>query len=160
MFGATEAIIHLMNDYAETFDGGAIERFTRLFSVARLHFEGMADLRGENEVKAFVAERVLLYDGSPRTNHILSNIDIRRDSDGRTAAASSYVTVMQAMHDFPLQVIGTARYRDRFRLDDDGWRFEERIVTACGAIPAAICDAGAHPRPEPEGPQQKIPLVG
>lgn len=108
----------LMTRYCETFDGGRVDEFAALFERGRLHFERMADLRGADEVTRFIDERVFLYDGRPATSHQLANTRIDPAGPGR-ATASSYVAVYQALADFPLQVIATARYVDRF-VEEDG----------------------------------------
>ncbi|MFI2073943.1 nuclear transport factor 2 family protein [Streptomyces triculaminicus] len=40
----------------------------------------------------------------------------------------SYVTVLQALPDLPLQPVAGGRYHDRFERRDGQWRFAERRV--------------------------------
>ncbi|MGW0632590.1 nuclear transport factor 2 family protein [Streptomyces sp. NPDC002758] len=47
---------------------------------------------------------------------------------GGTAVSRSYVTVLQALPDLPLQPIAGGRYHDRFEWRDGQWRFVERRV--------------------------------
>lgn len=41
-----------------------------------------------------------------------------------------YITVLQAVSDFPLQPVFAGRYQDRFELVGDEWRWLERRVIA------------------------------
>lgn len=118
-----------MNEYAEWFDSGQIDRFATLFRRGRLVFEGMADLTGSDDVLAFIHDKVILYRGRPRTSHVLTNIGIEVGEDGVSATATSYVTVFQSAPEFPLQVIVTGRYSDRYFHDGEDWCFAERITT-------------------------------
>jgi hypothetical protein len=72
---------------------------------------------------------VRLYDGVPSTQHVTTNGVVTLDAGGKSAAARSYFTVLQALADFPLQVVVAGKYADRFVLDGDGWRFAERVVS-------------------------------
>ncbi|MEU5844915.1 nuclear transport factor 2 family protein [Saccharopolyspora shandongensis] len=69
-----------------------------------------------------------LADGTPRTQHVVSNIAIEVDEQAGAAVSRSYVTVLQALPDLPLQPIAAGRYHDRFECRDGRWRFAERRV--------------------------------
>ena len=72
---------------------------------------------------------VILYeDGTPRTKHVLSNIEIEVDDTAGTARARCIFTVLQGAPDTPLAAVLAGRYHDRFERAKDGWRFVERIV--------------------------------
>jgi hypothetical protein len=121
-------ILQLLHLYAHAVDAGDFETFGGLFAKGTFRIPGHT-MRGADEVKRHARESVLLYDGSPRTNHFVQNPLIEIDPDQRTARVSSYVQVLQEVPpDFPLQTIATARYRDRLRRDEAGWRFEERVA--------------------------------
>ncbi len=123
-------IRRLMHSYCELFDSGRIEQFTTLFARATLTFVGLDEpCVGSAGLQDFIDRRVLLYDGRPRTNHVVGNVDIDVAPDRLSARATSHVTVLQATRDLPLQVIGTARYADRYGRDDGGWYFAERRAT-------------------------------
>ena len=83
---------------------------------------------GAEGVLAFLDEHVLLYDGLPCTKHVTTNLVVDVDEDEQTATASSYVTVFQALPDFPLQPILLGRYKDRFERVDGVWRWRARQV--------------------------------
>ena len=120
-----------MNDYCRLIDVGDIEGFARLFERGSWGVEG--EPGGPAVGAAQVRERlsaVPLYDGLPRTMHLMSNVDIAIDSD-TSAYATSVITVMQAVPpQFPLQAIFVGRYPDRFMRDGDEWYFEERVIEA------------------------------
>jgi hypothetical protein len=70
---------------------------------------------------------VILYeDGTPRTQHVTTNVVVDVDEPAGTATARSRVTVFQAVPGLPLQPIAAGRYRDRFQRHDRRWRFAER----------------------------------
>ncbi|HEX4225523.1 MAG TPA: nuclear transport factor 2 family protein, partial [Pseudonocardiaceae bacterium] len=73
-----------------------------------------------------LTDTVIRYpDGTPRTQHVTTNIAI--DVDGDQATATSYVTVFQAVTDLlALQPIASGRYRDTFTRHNGQWRFVER----------------------------------
>lgn len=65
--------------------------------------------------------------GSPRTKHLTTNVRVRVADTNTEATALSYVTVVQAAGELPLQPILTGRYFDEFARDGGGWRFTRRL---------------------------------
>ncbi|MCW5892516.1 MAG: nuclear transport factor 2 family protein [bacterium] len=61
-------------------------------------------VRGRDAIRARYAD-VLLYDGVPATQHVVTNLVV--DAHGDDATARSRFTVFQACPDFPLQAIVT-----------------------------------------------------
>ncbi len=110
--------------YAELFDTGQFEDFAAQFAHGAWH---NAD-PGADGVLRYLEAHVLTYDGSPRTRHVTTNLVIDVDEDAGTATAQSYVTVFQALPDFPLQPIFSGRYDDQFERVGDEWRWLERRV--------------------------------
>ncbi len=86
--------------------------------------------RSSAELEQAFHDWIRLYDdGTPRTKHVMTNIDIFVAPDGRTAESWTYFTVLQATDGFPLQIVIAGRYHDRFARDGDdagGWHFTER----------------------------------
>ena len=73
-------------------------------------------------------EQTRLYDdGTPRTKHVITNVNIQLDGD--SATASSYATVFQQTDVLPLQPIASGRYLDRFDARRRSWRFADRLIT-------------------------------
>jgi hypothetical protein len=123
-------ILQLIHRYSHAVDSGDFDTFADLFSKGTFTSVGRS-MRGRDEVKHHAVTSVLLYDGSPRTNHFVENPLIEIAPDRRSARATSYVQVLQeVLPDFPLQTIATARYRDTFGRDEDGWHFTERVAEA------------------------------
>ena len=124
------AIEHLLNSYAHHFDSGDFDAFAALFANGTLHLRGVwQPARGVEAVREMLDARVILYDGSPRTNHLLHNSLVEASADGRTARARTYVQVLQGVDGFPIQTIATGVYDDLLTRRDDGtWEFTERTA--------------------------------
>jgi len=70
-----------------------------------------------------------------------SRVKVTIADDGETARARSYVTVYQALPDFPLQAIFIGGYIDDFVNVDGAWRFSQRQ-----AVPYFVGDLSRHAR--------------
>lgn len=119
----------LVYRYAERMDGGDFAGVAALFDGAVYRAAGGPELIGAAALESTLKAMVRLYDGVPSTKHVTTNLVIRIDADGAHATARSYFTVLQALADFPLQVIVAGRYEDRFTNRDGAWRFAERVVS-------------------------------
>jgi 3-phenylpropionate/cinnamic acid dioxygenase small subunit len=126
------AINHLLMTYAEHVDAGRWDDMAALFEHASYRIEhadtgDVSSYQGAAPVRAFGEQTIVHADGTPRTKHVITNVDIRLDGD--RAASSCYATVLQQVDDFPLQPIAAGRYLDRFERVDGTWRFSERTLT-------------------------------
>ncbi|GAA4611350.1 nuclear transport factor 2 family protein [Actinoallomurus liliacearum] len=121
-------IENLIARYAELVDDGDFAGLDALFAGAT--FVGSAaPVSGRGEIEKMFRETLIVYgDGTPRTQHVTTNLAIEVDEEAGTATARSYVTVLQALPDLPLQPIAAGRYQDRFERRDGRWRFLERRV--------------------------------
>ncbi|MEV5748954.1 nuclear transport factor 2 family protein [Actinoallomurus sp. NPDC052308] len=121
-------IENLIARYAELVDDGDFAGLDALFADAT--FVGSAaPVSGRGEIEKMFRETLIVYgDGTPRTQHVTTNLAIEVDEEAGTATARSYVTVLQALPDLPLQPIAAGRYRDRFERRHGEWRFLERRV--------------------------------
>lgn len=133
-------ISNLLAEYSERFDTGDFQGFGVLFAHGTW-FPTVADGPGAAPVQRWCEENILLYDGIPRTKHVITNIALEIDATAGSAAARSYVTVWQHLADFPLQVIFMGRYRDRMERVDGTWQFRERFV-----LPDMLGDMSRHMR--------------
>ena len=124
MTEAVKEISDLMFRYAELFDTGAFDEFAQLFEHGTWHKAGV----GAAAARQWIDDNVRVYDGSPRTKHVTTNVVVDVDEAGDTATASAYVMVFQALPDFPLQPIFAGRYRDRLARIDGRWQFLERTI--------------------------------
>jgi len=120
-----------MNEYCYRIDAGDIQGFADLFEAATFRIIG--DPAGGDSGAQAVFDRlqnVILYDGKPRTKHVMTNVEIEIDEAAGRAAAQSYITVLQAVPpDFPLQAIFSGHYHDRFDRTEHGWRFTLREIS-------------------------------
>ena len=119
-----EQITALVYRYCELFDTGQFDEFAALFEHGQWH---RAD-PGAAAARRWIEDNVHLYDGLPRTKHLTTNLTVEVDEAHGTAVARSYVTVLQALPDFPLQPIFAGRYQDQFARVDGRWRWTRREV--------------------------------
>jgi len=101
---AVKQISDMMFRYAELFDTGRFDEFAALFEHGTWH-------------KA-----------KPGAKAARKWIDDNVDEAAGTAEATAYVTIFQALPDFPLQPIFSGRYQDRFTRIDGGWWWSQRAV--------------------------------
>jgi len=135
------AITALIHAYAERLDDGDLDGVAALFAAATWRTPARAEpLRGAAAVRR-AYDPVLLYDGRPCTQHVLTNVTVTVAPDGATATARSYFTVLQARPDLPLQPIICGRYHDAFARGADGWRFTDRLI-----LPDLLGDLSRHLR--------------
>ncbi|MDA2957557.1 MAG: nuclear transport factor 2 family protein [Ilumatobacteraceae bacterium] len=127
--GDEREIVNLLFAYAEAVDGGRFDDVSALFESAEVFMGGpeRPSMPGSH-VGSMMEKMVMLYDGVPNTKHVVTNTIIEAD-DHEHASTRSYFTVSQCVPgEFPLQVVASGRYHDRFLRTDAGWRFAERIV--------------------------------
>lgn len=120
-----DAIENLLARYCELFDSGDLDGYAALFEDAEIANQFAAS-SGPEAVKAFFEQNGLFYDGLPHTRHVISNLHIEVAPDGQTARARSYVTVFQALTDFPLQPVFIGQYQDELVKRQGEWRFASR----------------------------------
>jgi hypothetical protein len=83
-------------------------------------------LAGIAEVRRLY-DRVILYDGLPRTRHVISNV-IVEFGDATTARSRCRFTVLQSPPGAALTMILAGRYHDRFQRLGGTWWFADRLV--------------------------------
>jgi ketosteroid isomerase-like protein len=121
-----DAIRTLIHAYAERIDGGDIDGVVDLFEKAQLVAADGSAFSGRETLRSLWAGGLKLYDGIPRTHHLITNIDITLSDDGQRATSRSYATVVQAVPGFALQVVAASRHNDTFSKDGGAWHFVER----------------------------------
>src|SRR5512144_2316524 len=97
------AITALVMGYAERIDAGDLAGVAAYFADATYRSVPGGEYRGAAAVRAVLEERVMLYEGVPRTKHVTTNLIVELAGDA--AAARSYFTVLQAAPGAPLQPI-------------------------------------------------------
>ncbi len=142
MNDAHRAILRLMNDYCYRIDAGDLAGFADLFrhgTWRRAQDDPAADAAGAAAVREAL-DSVILYDGKPRTKHVMSNVQIDVQAGGERARAQCYILVFQAVPpDFPLQPIFAGHYHDEFERVDGTWRFLLRAIA-----PDLVGDLSRH----------------
>jgi 3-phenylpropionate/cinnamic acid dioxygenase small subunit len=124
-----DAIRALIYTYAERLDAGDLESVAQLFTDATLRSNLRAEVRrGSRAALETFRGSVALYDGSPCTKHVTTNVVIEVDSSRGTATARSYFSVLQARPELPLQVIIAGRYHDQFARTGGNWHFTDRMI--------------------------------
>ena len=123
-----EQILHLMNLYGFTIDTGDFEAFAELFAHGEWTMEGGASAIGKAQLLAGMTNIRLYVDGTPKTRHTTTNIDLIIDEESGTAKSQCYVTVFQQTSDFPLQVIFSGHYFDDFERMAEAWHFKKRLI--------------------------------
>ncbi len=137
---AEQLILALMAEYCDSIDRGDLDGCAALFRGGRWGIAGQL-AEGEAAVRALLAN-VTLYDGVPRTRHLMSNVLIEVAADGNRASARSCIMVMQGVPpDFPLQAIFIGSYRDVFVREREQWCFRERVI-----VPDLVGDLSRHRR--------------
>jgi uncharacterized protein (TIGR02246 family) len=139
---AAEAVRALVVAYAERLDAGDLDGVAALFehAVVRAARTG-TELGGRDAVRGMYDPVIRYDDGTPRTQHVLANIDVRVDEDGGTATSRCVFTVWQATPTAGLRPVLTGRYQDRFARTGTDWRFTERVIHA-----DLLGDLSAHMR--------------
>jgi 3-phenylpropionate/cinnamic acid dioxygenase small subunit len=126
-------ISNLIYRYAQLLDGGDLDGVAGLFEHGRICgvpdgppetvFVGTARVREMYEM----ATRIYA-DGTPKTKHNTTNIQLDIDDAQGSARSTSYYCVTQATPDLPLQVIVTGHYKDTFHRVDGVWWFDSRTM--------------------------------
>ncbi len=123
---AYEAITRLIYTYGERIDAGDFAGVAEVFANATLTFEGFGDaVSGARDIESLYVWTTRRYeDGTPRTKHVMTNVMVDVDPDGRHATSRSYFTVLQAVPGaMSLQPVIVGRYRNGYELVDGEWRF-------------------------------------
>jgi 3-phenylpropionate/cinnamic acid dioxygenase small subunit len=128
MSSASDEITRLLFAYAERLDLGDFAGVAGLFEHATYRSSAGGHHVRAAGVHAVLERLVKLYDGIPRTKHVITNVMIDVDSDERAATGRSYFTVYQATEKLPLQAVICGRYYDRFERVDGTWRFSDRLI--------------------------------
>ena len=123
-----EAVRALVIAYAERLDRGDLDGVAALFEGAVVRAARSGELRGAAEVRRMYDPVILYEDGTPRTQHVLSNLEVQVDAAAGTATSRCAFTVVQARPAGGIQPVLAGRYEDRFERLDGVWKFVERVI--------------------------------
>ncbi|PTD21191.1 MULTISPECIES: nuclear transport factor 2 family protein [Sphingomonas] len=123
------AIQNVLFSYPFALDAGDFDAVGELLGDAVIHSGGalLADRDPKAVANAFRSWVLTYADGTPRTRHMLANVMIVPEGEGK-ARASSYVMVFQQAGDGPLQAVIGGDYLDRLEKRDGRWRIVERTM--------------------------------
>ena len=124
---APEAVSALVHTYAELLDDGDLDGVADLFAGATWRSGGGTVRCGTEEVRR-AYDPVILYEGVPRTHHLISNLTV--EIEGELARSRCYFSVVQAAPGRQPEIILAGRYHDEFALGPASWRFTDRLILA------------------------------
>ncbi len=117
-------ISNLLYRYAELFDAGRFDDVIALFDAACFVLEQGHELPPKDMQKIW-EKLVILYDGVPKTRHIVTNPQIYINET--QAQGRSCYLVLQATDKLAMQPIVSGTYLDHFFKTPDGiWKFKSR----------------------------------
>ena len=127
-----QEIKNLMYTYALYVDQREHVRLGEMFAKGAIKSnrgEVGGALVGADVVRAaYDRNNKLMPDGTAGTKHLVTYQHSPTPARESPVVATSYFTVCQATPALPLQPIVMGRYEDRFVLEDDNWRFDEKII--------------------------------
>jgi 3-phenylpropionate/cinnamic acid dioxygenase small subunit len=147
-----QEIRNLIFRYAECMDRGDFAAVGALFAHAWYSAGDGPRLRGADAVTETLRRLVIVYeDGTPRTHHLTTNVQLDVDGSAGTARARSYFSVIQGASGGILQPVVAGRYHDAFERSEGTWRFCERrvIVDLVGDVRRHLRGNPLAPRPAP-----------
>jgi 3-phenylpropionate/cinnamic acid dioxygenase small subunit len=123
-----DEISALVYRYAELLDRGDLDAVTDMFVDATWRSAATDQVLTTREEVRAVYDRIVLYDGVPRTRHLMDNLIIELDDGADEATGRCYYTVLQQPDGpgTPIAPILSGRYVDRYRRGPAGWRFADR----------------------------------
>lgn len=126
---AAEEVRALVLAYAERLDAGDLDGVAALFEHGSFRSaRGGAPRVGTAAVRRMYDPVIRYADDTPRTKHVLGNLEVTIEADAAHASARCTFTVLQAVEGRSLQAVLAGRYHDRFECVDGVWRFVERRV--------------------------------
>lgn len=122
-------IHNLLFRYAELVDSGDFDGVSRLFAGATVHMAGPDRPAVPGDVVGKIMKRiVVLYDGVPRTRHVVTNTIVESNDDGSVTTRSVFTVTQAVPPSFPLQIVASGRYHDLFVESDGVWSFAARTI--------------------------------
>ena len=126
--GDREEITALVYRYAELLDGGDLEGVVDLFADATWRSDATGEVRREREAIKSVYDRIVLYDGTPKTRHLMTNLTIEMADGADEATGKCCYTVLQGITaGSPIETILAGRYHDEYKRGPNGWHFADRL---------------------------------
>jgi 3-phenylpropionate/cinnamic acid dioxygenase small subunit len=123
-----EQVRELVVAYAERLDVGDLDGVAALFAAGVVRTAQSGERVGRDAVRRMYDPVILYEGGTPRTKHVLGNVEVAVADDRRGATSRCTFTVWQATPGGPLRPVLAGRYHDEFERVDDRWRFSVREI--------------------------------
>jgi len=117
-------IERLLFRYARCVDTADFDGLADLFRHAKVYIGPDESLTGDAVAKLWRRVNRVHPDGTLRTRHVVTNVEVDPTSDGDHANVAAYFLVVQATENLPLQPIVAGSYADTFNKVDGSWAFE------------------------------------
>lgn len=120
-------IEHLLYRYASAIDAGDFDTIAVLFADGEVRSsDGNTLASGGAAVSAMYQGIVKIYPdtGTPKTQHLVSNVTVTPDNSGNTASVKANFTVMQQIPDGKIECIIAGEYLSDFQKIEDEWHFK------------------------------------
>lgn len=133
MADSAREIENLLYTYAELIDAGDLDGVADLFTHATIFGQENGPpstqfVGREGAARMYAMSTRLYDDGTPRTKHLTTNVQVYVDDDSGIASSRAYFCVVQATDALPLQPIIAGRYHDTFQRLGDQWWFATRTL--------------------------------
>lgn len=109
-----QAIANLVHALAEAIDDADFDAVEARAAGMVFTLDDHPPVVGAPAFRQMLERGLMLHDGSPACQHVVTNLAVTVDAEAGTAEARSAVTVLQGLADFPLQVVLAGRYTDHF----------------------------------------------
>jgi 3-phenylpropionate/cinnamic acid dioxygenase small subunit len=124
------AIEKLIYGYARSVDLAQWDELGQLFTYGQVRTNSNDEVTkgGEAVAALWASVNKVHEDGTLRTRHLITNVDIDVDEEAGKATALSTFMVFQGTANVALQPIAGGSYRDTFRRQGHTWWFEEKFI--------------------------------
>ena len=124
---STHEIENLFYRYAYGIDAGDFESVAQLLKNASIHgAEGNIIAQGSEQIEKFYNQIIKIHPdtGTPKTQHVVSNILIQSESNDLLKVIANY-SVFQKLNSAKVEVIICGQYHTSFKLGEHGWAFHQ-----------------------------------
>ena len=123
MMDSARQIENLVYSYAERLDAGDDRAVQHAFRHPVARQTAVLPVAGGPGMATRLHD-----DGTPKTKHLTSNVQIYVDDEAGSARSRANYCVTQSTPELPLQIIVTGHYRDTFHRIDGEWWFDSRTM--------------------------------
>ena len=129
VYSLREEVYRLLTSYCAGIDEGRLDDVADLFGADGAYgpYKGPGVV-GSAAVRELLYKTVILYEGVPRTRHMITNVQIDIKADGVSGTCKSYVQVLHQAPGGPLHPVVAGTYHDKVHIVDGRWLFAERLM--------------------------------